>query len=729
MRMKKKDRASDNCIQWRLSRGWREAMGMLSWHLTSNKGNTGDALANVRVTNRLGPWQLAHNTTRGLTPGRKDPRVSRDAPGNWVPWPTSKGGKDWGKAQATSFTDKIRKKPGPRKAKEPSNAEAGDQDLDEQPEEDVLEDETDDETTEQSTSSDSAHSHPSSSASGRMGTRTGLQHLQIPPQGAGPQYGSIASLTQHRTSQATQDGTFGVRQQGYTNYHHPHSQPSAPRPAPPSKPLLQRFPNSSHESHQATRPSSDISHNVPNRGAKRQVNELDVEEDSPAQQHAKKPRVQQPQANGAFPTAAEIFTGMPNGTAMLNKHKAEYPHLYTQEAMQERKERLQIPDMSTAAFIEEMRKKHVTGRTDYAQPTEASQDRNTASPYQPSVSESRNLPGSAGGHGVRNAGRIAPQSRHGINELPSIEQQNIWSTPPVASTTSTVPDAQDSQSNVALLTRVPETRGPLRSVPSMVGTKRQYGSLDTDSAMTTSQQAKKARPPSSQNTNPVNLSAEANAETVNNENESHTKRRMISTASSQPFSYLGPNHTVRPVQRNAQGQNFVNSAGPSTPSSSDGIESSLSQRVPRLPSAGYYSIPVPGPGDDSGAPLNAYQQAYIDSQNQIGGAHSYINPAVLSNSIPSNATPAAESSNPKTESQVAGAGVTTSTGASDEDFNFNVLDPNFYIEDSTFPDFLVSSTTQSQPGDVDEGPMTALLNGDDLEFDFKMPEMDSNGDI
>lgn len=674
----------------------------------------------------MGPWREAHNTTRGLTPGRKDPRVSRDAPGNWVPWPTSKGGKDWGKAQTTSFTDKIRKKPGPRKPKTPTTAEADDEDPDEQSEKDFLEDETDEET-EQSTSSDSAPSRPSSSASGNMGTRTGFQHLRIPPQSAGPQYGSNASPAQHRMSQATQDGTFGALQQGYNNYYHPQSQPPALRPAPPSKPLMQRFPNSSLKPHRVTRPSLDTSHNVPNRGAKRQVNELNMEEDSPTQQHAKKPRVRQPQATGAYPTATEIFAGMPSGTAMLNKNKAEYPHLYTKEATQERKERLQIPDMSTAAFIEERRKKHPTGRTGYTQPAEASQDRNMASPYQPSVSDSRTLPGSTGGQEIRNPGRITPQSRRGINELPSIEQQNIWSTPPVASTTSTVPDAQDSQSNVASLTRVPVTRAPLRSVPSMGGTKRQYESLDTDSATSTSQKAKKVRPSSSQDTNPAKLSAEAISEILDNEDESHTKRPMISTTSSQKSSYLGPNHTARPVQRNSQGQNIVNSAGQTTSLSSEGTMSSFAQPMPHLPPPGYFSIPIPGPGEDLGAPLNAYQQAHIDAQNQIGNAHGYINPALLNHPMPSNATQSTGNSVPTTESLTTGASTATSTDAPDEGFNFDVLDPNFYIEDSSFADFPANSAMQSQPRDVDEGPMTVLLNGDN--FEFQMPETGFNGDI
>lgn len=648
MRMKKKDRASDNCIQWRLSRGWREAMGMLSWHLTSNKGNTGDALANSRVVKRLGPWREAHNTTRGLTPGRKDPRVSRDAPGNWISWPSGKGGKDWGKAQITLFTDKIRKKPGPRKAKAAESSDVGTQNTDEQLEEDSPEDEqTEDETSEseddkseQPTASISAYRLPPAPG---MATGQGLQHPLITHQdsrrGPGPivtdprqQHGLGPRPTRRQASQTTQDENAGVLQQGYNNRHLPRSRPSTLLTNPRSNPIRQHFPNSRQQPYQAATSNLDVPENVPDRGLKRQIHESNMEGNSPFQSEAKRPRVQQPQANGAHPSFEEIVADMPRPMAMYHKHKAKNPHRYTKEAMAARK-----------------------------------------------------------------------------------------------------PQAQGSDAS-----------GTTRPLPPVVRAKRHFESLDTEDLAVPHSQAKKSRQSESQGNRPASLSAEAKPTILQSWNESHANRLVISTTSSQPAPKepqvnqrqctapslnLGSNHTAQPVQRNSQGQNFVNSAGQEPPVRSEGTGSSSAQLVPRLSTPGYYGIPIPGPGNDLGAPLNAYQQAYIDSQNQIDSAHGYINPALLSHSMPSSVTQSTGNSVPTAESITTGASTATSTDTPDENFNFDVLDPDFYIVDSSFLDFPADSTMQSQPGDVDEGPMTDLLNGDDLEFDFKMPEMDSNGDI
>ena len=115
MRMKREDRPAENAVQWRLSRGWREAMGMISWHITSRRGR--DNLANDRVLSKLSDWQVRHNTTRGLTPGKINPQLPKSGT-NWVEWPLSPSGKDWGCALKTTFTGVKRKR---KKSKEDSD--------------------------------------------------------------------------------------------------------------------------------------------------------------------------------------------------------------------------------------------------------------------------------------------------------------------------------------------------------------------------------------------------------------------------------------------------------------------------------------------------------------------------------------------------------------------------------------------------------------------------------
>ena len=116
--MKREDRPAQNAVQWRLSRGWREAMGMISWHITSRRGR--DNLANDRVLSRLSDWQVQHNTTRGLTPGKINPQLPKSGT-NWIEWPLSPSGKDWGCALKTTFADVKRKK---KKNKEDSDDSA-----------------------------------------------------------------------------------------------------------------------------------------------------------------------------------------------------------------------------------------------------------------------------------------------------------------------------------------------------------------------------------------------------------------------------------------------------------------------------------------------------------------------------------------------------------------------------------------------------------------------------
>lgn len=679
---------------------------MLSWHLTSNKGNTADEVANNRVKKRLGPWRESHNTTRGLTPGRKDPRASRDAPGNWISWPKSKGGKDWGKAQTTSFTDKIRKKPGPRKAKAVKSSGSGTQDADEQLEEDEqLEDEqSEDEASE---SSDNEYEQPTPNDSpyslpGRIVADAHQQH------GLGPR------LTQHQMGQATQNGQFGVLRQGFNNHHLPQSQPSAPSAARPSNSLTRHFPSSGHQPRQATHLGSEISHNVPNRGAKRRIHELDMEDEASSQQQAKKPRVQQSQAHGAYPSVDEILAGMPNGTTMFLQHKAENPHLYTKEALAARKVQLGRADMNAAAFNEEMRKKYITGRSGYAQAAETSGNRNMASLVQPAEAKSRSPQESAGGQMVGNAGGVAPHSCRGNNGPPGSNNQNTPSTPLMSLTTSAAQPPK-SRPYVPASTRAPPNGASIRPVPSVVGNKRNHESLDTDSESATSQQAKKARQSSCQDANVVNLSAEGHAAVLNFWNESQAKHPMTANPSSQQApnspqvnqrqysassSGLGSSQAARPVLRNAQGQNVVQSAGQIPPTKRASTESSLPQSMSSAPDPALYAIPASDSESTYGAPMTTTnQQAPYNSRIQNGSTDGYINPTPLNDPRQS---------------------IITQSAAADEIFNLDVFAPSS-SEDSLGPDFPASSKMELQPGASDEGPMTAFLNADDLEF--QLPEM------
>ena len=757
MRMKKKDRASDNCIQWRLSRGWREALGMLSWHLTSNKGNTEDAVANNRVLDRLGPWQKAHNTTRGLTPGRRDPRVARDAPGNWISWPTSKGGKDWGKAQTTAFTDKIRKKPGPRKPKAPSNADADNKDHDEQLEATESEMEDDEANLEQSVTSSSAYTRPSSSASDRMDARMDSQPVQFPAQSIGLQHASDPRLAQHQMSQSTQDGTFGVLQQGYNNYHQPPSRPSALPTTRRSNPLAQQIRSSSTQPHQAALWDADASHNSSNRGAKRQIHELDMEEDKPDQQQAKKSRMQSSQADSASPSFQEVFSDMPDVMTMFRKSMAEKPHLYTKEAMAARKLQNQGPDATPDAmtrfrkhmaenpklYTEEakaVRKLQVQerdagvatlmdgtankrngGQSGALQSVAMSQNRQIVSSDQPAESNPISLQGLAGGKGLRIAGGVAPHSRLENDGFLGSNQQGTSRTPPVSSRTSAVQRPQNSQPYFAVPGRAPVDRASMRPLPHVVGTKRQFDSLDTEDVPALHQQAKRTRQSDPQNTNGVSLSAEANAPVLNIRNETKGERAMTVHPSSQqalnssqanrrqssvPPSILDSGNAARPVPRNSQGQNFVMPTGQNTPVSSEGSGSSLYQSIPYPSDPGFYAVPALGSELEYGAPLTTpYQQAPYSSRIQNGSADGCINAAFLNPPMPSNITQSA---------------------TTDHTFDLDIFTPSS-IENSFDLDFEASTTTHSQPGISDDGPMATFLKADN--FDFQMPEFDGSGDV
>lgn len=103
--MKKFGRPEHNAVQWRASRGWREAMSLTAWQLTSYKGRDVDKVANLRVVEKLSAWQIANNTTRGTTPGYIDPTSRDRGPNNenWVSWPKQKKGKDWGVAWRSTY--------------------------------------------------------------------------------------------------------------------------------------------------------------------------------------------------------------------------------------------------------------------------------------------------------------------------------------------------------------------------------------------------------------------------------------------------------------------------------------------------------------------------------------------------------------------------------------------------------------------------------------------------
>ena len=96
---------------------------MMSWHLTSRRGRAGDDLANDRVMARVSAAQERLNTTRGLTPGLINPRAPRTTD-NWVEWPKSKSGKDWGLAENGKF-NRRRPQTGKRKKKSTRNQEEG----------------------------------------------------------------------------------------------------------------------------------------------------------------------------------------------------------------------------------------------------------------------------------------------------------------------------------------------------------------------------------------------------------------------------------------------------------------------------------------------------------------------------------------------------------------------------------------------------------------------------
>jgi len=772
MRMKKRDRASDNCIQWRLSRGWREAMGMLSWHLTSTKGNTAEEVANNRVVAKLTQWQLNHNTTRSLTPGRKDPRAPRDAPGNWIPWPTSKSGKDWGKAQTTSFTNKTRKLPGPRKPKAAKNPGAGTQDADEQVAEaqdtdeqnadeeasyeqdadEQLEDEVSefsDEEVEQPTSSDSAYTLPS--ASSRMDTDSGVQLSQTSNRisrrapghgvrqtvtGTRQQHGSDPRLTQHQTGQATQNERFGVPRPGYNSYHRPQSHPSAPPAARPSNTRTQPF-SSVNQTHQATLSNPVLSHNVLNRGAKRRLDDSDMGEDPSSQSQAKKPRARSAQSDGPPLSWDELIAKMPNPMTMFHKHKAENPHLYTKEAMIARKKAQPLLNM------EELSNKYIKGQPNATQPAKTPRDLDLASLKEPAEGKSRSTQALIGGLFDQSSRGCTPSSDRGSDQLFNRGQQGTMNIPSMPLTSSVAHYPQNSQPYVTTSMRAPANRASISTVPSTVGTKRQFESLDRDDVPRPHQQAKKARQSTSRDTTGVNLGQEANDTVLKWCEEQQGSaivgvngRPMMATTTSQqapnkpqvdqrlnstPTSSQASSHAARPVPRNSQGQNFV------APINSDGTQSSSSQLMPRPSTPGYFGVRVPGSREDWGNSSTACHQAQFTSRSPNGSVDRYIKPTLLNDPALSNVTKPVGNSLPTSRSQITDAGAATSNDAPDEIFNLDFFDPNPSTENSIIPDFPASTTVQSQPEASSEGPMTALLNMD--EFDFQMPIIGENGEF
>lgn len=130
MRMQPRNRLKKNAAQFRLSRDWREAMRVISWHVTSRFDD--NEIGNDRVIKALhaAGIPIAHNSTRGLTPGLIDPsgpRVSR----NIRPWPMRSDGTSYGVDVTTDFDKPARKNAKPTKramedSSDPHDAEVGD---------------------------------------------------------------------------------------------------------------------------------------------------------------------------------------------------------------------------------------------------------------------------------------------------------------------------------------------------------------------------------------------------------------------------------------------------------------------------------------------------------------------------------------------------------------------------------------------------------------------------
>ena len=124
-------RPNENALNMRLSRYWRPAYSLLSWH------GTGTSTKEVGILALLSRAQRASNTTRGTTPGLIDPNLGEA--GGRVTHPIPRNGRGQGRARRTIAT------PSSTEGDEGQSdiSEETSDDSSSQPEEDEKEDEED----------------------------------------------------------------------------------------------------------------------------------------------------------------------------------------------------------------------------------------------------------------------------------------------------------------------------------------------------------------------------------------------------------------------------------------------------------------------------------------------------------------------------------------------------------------------------------------------------------
>lgn len=96
MRMDRAHRPNVNALNMRLSRYWRPAYSLLSWH------GTGMSTKEAGILALLSRAQRASNTTRGTTPGLIDPNLGEA--GGRVAHPIPRNGRGQGRARRTIAT-------------------------------------------------------------------------------------------------------------------------------------------------------------------------------------------------------------------------------------------------------------------------------------------------------------------------------------------------------------------------------------------------------------------------------------------------------------------------------------------------------------------------------------------------------------------------------------------------------------------------------------------------
>lgn len=575
MRMSKRDRGTGNCIQWRASRGWREAMGMLSWHLTSKKGN--DRLANDRILGRLNEWQKQNNTTRGLTPGRINPTLPR-APGNWVDWPKSKSGKDWGIAQTVKFSDKKRKKSGPKKKKAEKPDGSG-------------------QTTKK-------RSKTGKSVNGQVvvgedsAAQAGVQHTRpinqprsrVPTVAAGRavvhihrQHGLGSGLSQQHIAQATPDGTFGVLKPD--NTYKFQNAPSATTSARPQTGFTQRLPTSLNRSYQGEPESLNASASAAGRTRKRHIEELEMADEMPLQHQAKRPKDQSSATEMANTPNIEYPPHFENGMAWYNWYIARHGL---------------NPDGSTKAV-------------------DASATSSAAAT--PGLA-SRRIPG----------GSMAQTTdSSNLHEDPSARMQHRQDRQGAMTTSSVVPlttaayGSSNSRSRPTSSGALPAHRTPSGPQPSLVGTKRRFETFDGDAIPLPGDPAKKPRQSSPRESSHVQTSSAAKAVVFDHipSQGGHANGLVSQQQHEMPQSNSASHHT---------------SPATVTSSSLRGNGSSSPVLTPRSSVSSSHVLPGSASNLDLDGPTTMDQQVPIDPQARPNNTTALINDVSLIDSLPTNAT-------------------------------------------------------------------------------------------